>query len=77
MEINAGGKNDFYEESHQKKVIEEILMLYRDGGMYEKVSQMEHALQCAKLAADDGSDELTVVAAFLHDVGWMLSARKT
>merc|ERR1711933_244686 len=35
------------------------------------------ALQCAKLAADAGSDDLTIVAALLHDVGWMLSARKT
>lgn len=45
--------------------------------MYEKVSQMDHALQCAKAAADSGADDLTVIAALLHDIGWMLSARKT
>lgn len=61
---------------HQNEVIEQLRVLYRDGGMYEKVSQMDHALQCAKQAADAGADELTVVAALLHDVGWMLSARK-
>ena len=43
---------------------------YRYGG--EPVSQLEHALQCAHLAAsEDASDEL-VVAALLHDLGHML-----
>ena len=58
-------------------MIEQLRQLYRHGGMYEQVSQLDHALQCAKCAADGGADELTVVAALLHDIGWMLSARKT
>lgn len=62
---------------HQDGVIEQLRVLYRDGGMYELISQMDHALQCAKLASDSGADQLTIVAALLHDVGWMLSARKT
>ncbi|MEM7534092.1 MAG: HD domain-containing protein [Chloroflexota bacterium] len=35
----------------------------------EDVSQLEHALQCAKLAADVHSDDETVIAALLHDIG--------
>jgi len=35
----------------------------------ESVSQLEHALQCAKFAADSGADEETVLGAMLHDVG--------
>lgn len=35
----------------------------------EAVSQLEHALQCAQLAADAGGDDETVLAALLHDIG--------
>jgi phosphonate degradation associated HDIG domain protein len=39
----------------------------------EAVSQTEHALQSAHLAASAGADEELVVAALLHDIGHMLS----
>lgn len=35
----------------------------------EAVSQLAHALQCAKLATDAGGDDETVLAALLHDIG--------
>ncbi|MBL7728250.1 MAG: HDIG domain-containing protein, partial [Dinghuibacter sp.] len=35
----------------------------------EKVSQLEHAVQSAQLAAERGFDEEVVLAAFLHDIG--------
>jgi len=35
----------------------------------EAISQLEHALQCAKFAADSGADDETVLGAMLHDVG--------
>ena len=35
----------------------------------ERVSQNQHALQCAALAAEDGAPESLVVAALLHDYG--------
>ncbi|KAB7730195.1 HD domain-containing protein [Rudanella paleaurantiibacter] len=38
----------------------------------EPVTQLEHALQCAALAERAGSDNDTVVAAFLHDIGHLL-----
>jgi predicted HD phosphohydrolase len=39
----------------------------RYGG--ERVSELEHALQCAELAEQAGADEPMVLAALLHDVG--------
>jgi len=35
----------------------------------ERVTELAHALQCADLAAEAGSDEEMVVACLLHDVG--------
>jgi predicted HD phosphohydrolase len=35
----------------------------------ERVSELEHALQCAELAEQAGADEMMVLAALLHDVG--------
>src|SRR5262249_32935615 len=40
----------------------------------EPVSQLEHALQCARLAHDEGADDLMVAAALLHDVGHLVGA---
>ncbi len=42
----------------------------------EAVSQLEHALQCAYLAECAQETEETIVAAFLHDIGHLLSAGK-
>lgn len=35
----------------------------------EAVTQLEHALQCAALAAEAGADEELLLAALLHDLG--------
>jgi len=35
----------------------------------EPISQLEHALQCAKFAFDSGADDETVMAALFHDLG--------
>lgn len=40
----------------------------------EAVSQREHALQCASLAAADGASDSVVAAALLHDIGHLLGA---
>ena len=42
----------------------------------EAVSQLEHALQCAHLAERAQETDETIVAAFLHDIGHLLSAGK-
>lgn len=36
------------------------------------MTQLEHALQCAQLAAEEGFDQETIAAALLHDVGHLL-----
>jgi phosphonate degradation associated HDIG domain protein len=52
--------------------IEAILAAYHQRGdrLYgERVSQSQHALQCAALAAEDGASEPLIIAALLHDFG--------
>lgn len=39
----------------------------------EPISQLEHALQCAKLALDAGSSNEMIIAALLHDLGHLCS----
>ncbi len=47
----------------------------RGQGRYgsEEVSQLEHALQCATLAVEDGASNQQIVAALLHDLGHIIS----
>jgi len=52
----------------------ERLFADRGGEQYagEPVTQLEHALQCALLAQDEGADDELVTAALLHDLGHLL-----
>ena len=48
----------------------------RGGDRYgEDVTQLEHALQCAHLAAAEGAGEALVAAALLHDYGHFFEGR--
>jgi phosphonate degradation associated HDIG domain protein len=48
----------------------------RGGDRYgEDVTQLEHALQCAHLAAEEGAGEALVAAALLHDYGHFFEGR--
>ncbi|MHA8062029.1 phosphonate degradation HD-domain oxygenase [Aquirufa beregesia] len=40
----------------------------------EAVSQLEHALQCAQLASDEGASTELIIASLLHDIGHLLHA---
>jgi predicted HD phosphohydrolase len=42
----------------------------------EAISQLEHSLQAAALAKEAGSDDETVLAALLHDVGRFIPSAK-
>jgi phosphonate degradation associated HDIG domain protein len=57
--------------------VEQIVGLYEDkgAGWYggERVTQLEHALQCAGLALREGATHELVAAAFLHDLGHLLA----
>ncbi len=60
------------------RVTEEIMSLYSQFGgeeyAGEKVSQLEHMVQAAQLAEEQGYDEEVVLAAFLHDIGHICEA---
>jgi len=43
----------------------------------ESVSQLEHALQCALLAEEEGASDALVAASLLHDVGHLLFEAST
>jgi phosphonate degradation associated HDIG domain protein len=57
-------------------VADQIITLFETAGQAayfgEPVTQLEHALQCAQLAADSGTDEEMIIAALLHDIGHLL-----
>lgn len=48
----------------------------RGGDVYgERVSQLDHALQCALLAREEGAGDHMVAAALLHDYGHLFEGR--
>ena len=59
-----------------------VLNLFNAAGQTEyhgeQVSQLEHALQAAHLAGEDGGDEQEIIAALLHDIGhiWPVEGRQ-
>ena len=101
------------QESAAASLLSMVEQLYAEGGMYGTLTQLQHALQCAKQARpparpwianrlahpvgrwlsrvglarpwvssrlqaeDAGADDATIIAALLHDVGWMLAKKKT
>jgi len=60
-----------------EKTANEIMVLYsvHGGEEYagEKVSQLEHMVQAAQLAEEQGYDEEVILAAFLHDIGHIVA----
>src|ERR1700761_5407385 len=63
-----------------QQITDEIMELYKGygGNEYagEKVSQLEHMVQAAQLAEEQGYDEEVILAAFLHDIGHISEAAK-
>lgn len=58
--------------------LNKIVLIYQDrGGDHygEAVTQLEHALQCAYVAKEDGAGPDLIVAALLHDIGHLLHKR--
>ena len=58
--------------------VEAVLALFRARGderYGERVTQLDHALQCASLAAGEGAADSLVAAALLHDYGHLIDDR--
>jgi phosphonate degradation associated HDIG domain protein len=58
--------------------VDEIVQAFakRGGEAYgEDVTQLDHALQCALLATEDGADEPLIAAALLHDYGHLFEGQ--
>jgi phosphonate degradation associated HDIG domain protein len=58
--------------------MDEIFALYRARGderYGERVTQLDHALQCAALARSEGAPDALVSAALLHDYGHLIEDR--
>lgn len=62
------------------EITDEIFSLYEQhgGAEYagEKITQLEHMVQAAELAEEQGHDEEVILAAFLHDIGHIAVAAK-
>lgn len=57
-------------------VIDEIFELFRRYGDLrygEDVTQLDHVLQAAQIAREDGADDSLIAAALLHDIGQFLN----
>lgn len=53
-------------------MINDIINIYAKWGTQkydEKISQMDHAIQCAALAQQSGASDDLIVVSLLHDIG--------
>lgn len=60
-------------KEHANQIAAQIICMYEEHGgeeyAGEPVSQLEHMVQTAMLAENQGHDEEVILAAFLHDIG--------
>jgi 2-amino-1-hydroxyethylphosphonate dioxygenase (glycine-forming) len=65
-------------KEQSQQVTDEIMSYYEQHGgeeyAGEKVTQLEHMVQAAQLAEEQGYDEDVILAAFLHDIGHICEA---
>lgn len=58
-----------------EEIAKALVALFAERGVSnydERVSQLDHGLQCGALAMASGADDATISAAFLHDIGHLL-----
>ena len=61
---------------HVNQTVDEIFSYYEKYGDHEygeEVTQLEHMIQSAQLAEQEGYDEEVILPAFLHDVGHLVA----
>jgi phosphonate degradation associated HDIG domain protein len=65
-------------KENPQQITDEIMSYYEQHGgeeyAGEKVTQLEHMVQAAQLAEEQGYDEDVILAAFLHDIGHICEA---
>ena len=70
-------KDTLMKKEEASRIAEEIIEIFRvtggDDYAGEEVTQLEHACQAAQLAEQQGFDDEVILAAFLHDLGHLLS----
>tara|TARA_Y100001970_G_scaffold128863_1_gene158988 strand:- start:207 stop:737 length:531 start_codon:yes stop_codon:yes gene_type:complete len=78
--MDQGSKDDYdlvaihdseNEKSLSKRVIQWLQMM--DGDSPYQISRLQHSLQTATRAEEDGADIETIVCALLHDIGDVIS----
>src|SRR5580698_10121692 len=67
-------------KENPQQITDEIMSYYEQHGgeeyAGEKVTQLEHMVQAAQLAEEQGYEEDVILAAFLHDIGHISEAAK-
>jgi len=65
-------------KENPQQITDEIMSYYEQHGgeeyAGEKVTQLEHMVQAAQLAEEQGYDDEVILAAFLHDIGHICEA---
>jgi 2-amino-1-hydroxyethylphosphonate dioxygenase (glycine-forming) len=65
-------------KENPQQITDQIMSYYEQHGgeeyAGEKVTQLEHMVQAAQLAEEQGYDEDVILAAFLHDIGHICEA---
>lgn len=62
-----------------EQCVEEVFRIYEEHGaddyIGEPISQIEHAVQSAQLAEEQGYDDAVILAAFFHDIGHLCAKK--
>ena len=74
--MNDGTKNDYdliaiHDSENERQLFNRVInwLEMMDGESPYKISRLQHCLQTATRAENDGADTETIVCALLHDIG--------
>ncbi len=78
--MNDGTKNDYdliaiHDSENERQLFNRVInwLEMMDGESPYKISRLQHCLQTATRAENDGADTETIVCALLHDIGDVIS----
>ena len=74
--MNDGTKNDYdliaiHDSENERQLFNRVInwLEMMDGESPYQISRLQHSLQTATRAEEDGADTETIVCALLHDIG--------